>query len=112
MRLAILTNDYPPRARGGAGVVAETYARELERRGHEVKVFLKNADLYQRSAFNRLLFHVQDLWPRRSLVQEISTWKPDVLLTHNLTGCGFATPRLIQRRGIRWIHFLHDVQLF
>jgi glycosyltransferase involved in cell wall biosynthesis len=34
------------------------------------------------------------------------------LVTHNLTGCGFGTPSAIQRAGIRWLHVLHDVQLF
>jgi glycosyltransferase involved in cell wall biosynthesis len=39
-------------------------------------------------------------------------WKPGVLLTHNLTGCGFGTPQVIQKSGVRWVHVLHDPQLF
>ncbi len=34
------------------------------------------------------------------------------MLTHNLTGAGFITPSAIQRQVIRWLHVLHDVQLF
>jgi glycosyltransferase involved in cell wall biosynthesis len=58
-----------------------------------------------------LKFHFRDLFPRNGIVAEILDWKPDSLITHNLTGCGFGTPRNIQSAGASWIHFLHDVQL-
>lgn len=60
----------------------------------------------------RLWFHlIGDAGPRRDIAKEIIAWKPDVLFTHNLTGCGIGTPRVIQKRGVKWIHTLHDVQL-
>lgn len=111
MRIAILTNDYPPNAQGGAGVIAEIYATALRDRGHEVTVEVCRPAFRQMSGLRRLVFHLQDLFARNELVKKIVATKPDVLLTHNLAGCGIGTPLAVQRQGIRWVHVLHDVQL-
>ncbi len=112
MTIVVLTNDYPPHTRGGAGVIAERYVRELERRGHVVHVVFCAPEFTRRSALSRFAAHVRDLSSMASLVKQILAWKPDVLLTHNLTGCGFGASRSVQRQGVRWVHMLHDVQLF
>ncbi len=112
MKIAVLTNEYPPHARGGAGVIAETQVLELKARGHTVRVFVESRAFRGASMFRRLFLHVLDLGSRRILVRDILEWKPDVLITHNLTGCGFGTPKQIQKHGCRWAHILHDVQLF
>lgn len=111
MRIAILTNDYVPNARGGAGVIAKMYADALKDRGHDVVVEVCPPPFEGMSALRRLVFHLQDRGSRNDLVKKMIAAKPDVLLTHNLTGCGISTPRTIQRHGIRWVHVLHDVQL-
>jgi len=111
MRIAVLTNDYPPESRGGAGIIAEIQVRELLRRGHEVKVFTSAPAWTDKSLFVRLFHHLNDLKANRKLVVEIVEWKPQILLTHNLTGCGIGTPRMVKHHGIPWIHVLHDVQL-
>ncbi len=111
LRIAIFTNDYPPRARGGAGVIAHIQAQELERRGHVVRVFECPPTFLSSPIIVRLLHHVRDLWPRTQYRQSIVEWKPDILLTHNLTGGGIGTPSSIQAEGIPWVHILHDVQL-
>lgn len=111
MRIAVLTNDYPPTATGGAGVIAEIQVRELERRGHVVNVIVCRPEWKRHSAAVRLVFHLFDLRAQSRLCEDVLRWKPDVLLTHNLTGCGFGTPRAIQKTGVRWVHVLHDVQL-
>lgn len=84
-------------------------------RGHTILVTRfasRYADLSRKRAVSRLFFHAAtDAAPRRDVVREIVTWKPDALLTHNLTGCGMGTPRAIQRHGVRWTHTLHDIQL-
>lgn len=121
MRIAILTNDYPPQTKGGCGVVAGMQAQALLRRAHEVRAFVSAPDLANRSAWRRLYFHLSDLRARQDLVRRILDWEPDILLTHNLTGCGWATPQTICRQAwlangrakkIVWAHVLHDVQLF
>ncbi len=112
MRIAVLTNAYPPESRGGAGRIAEAQVHLLETAGHEVRVWRPDVFWFSASPWVRLRRHFGDLVSQSSCVREINAWQPDVLLTHNLTGCGFATPKQIQKRGVRWIHTLHDVQLF
>lgn len=115
MRIAILTNAYPPKARGGAGHIASVYTRVLESCGHEVRVWHAKKSfqsLSKMNTFSRLLFHVLDVQADQKTVDEMKTWKPDVLMTHNLTGCGFGTVRVVTDMGIPWFHVLHDVQLF
>jgi glycosyltransferase involved in cell wall biosynthesis len=121
MRIAILTNDYSPQTRGGCGVVAEMQARVLKQRGHEIQTFVSDPGLEKRSPWRRLYFHWRDLSARQDLVQRILDWNPEILLTHNLTGCGWATPQTVCRKAwlaqsgakkIVWAHVLHDVQLF
>ncbi len=115
MRIAVLTNAYPPKAQGGAGRIAFEYTNILKGMGHEVKVWVPSegfSRLGTMTPLARLFFHFRDLGPWKEIVKEITEWKPEVLLTHNLTGCGFRTPRWIRATGVRWIHVLHDVQLF
>jgi glycosyltransferase involved in cell wall biosynthesis len=134
MRIAILTNAFPPLARGGAGNIANLQAKWLQRRGHEVKVWVPGpfpetesdfpveaftprtslpfAKLSNTWAPARLWFHMEDLAPNLKAVDQIRAWHPDVLLTHNLTGCGWGTPNMLQSSGLRWVHLLHDVQMF
>jgi len=128
MRIAILTNAYPPRTRGGCGRIAFIYAELFKARGHEVKVWGPRFWFYRLAKLPapvRFFFHLRDLGSQSLTVKEIVDWQPDALLTHNLTGCGFATPRTIKKfldfgpsgltssgRRMRWVHMLHDVQLF
>jgi len=125
MRIAILTNAFPPRTHGGCGRIAFIYAELLRARGHEVKVWGPQVWFYRLAKMPglfRLYFHLSDLGCQAAVAKEISDWGPDALLTHNLTGCGFATPEAVKKslgspdvrsgRHIRWVHVLHDVQLF
>ncbi len=112
MRIAVITNAYPPRARGGAGRIAEMQVQMLQAAGEEVRVWCPEILWFADPAPVRLLRHFQDLGARQEVAQDVLAWQPHVLLTHNLTGCGFSTARAIQKRGVRWVHLLHDVQLF
>jgi glycosyltransferase involved in cell wall biosynthesis len=114
MRIAILTNAFPPDARGGAGRIAGIYADLLKRRGHVVRVWGPSTEFSQlgsTNVFRRLRFHLADLKAHEGTIEEIMEWKADVALTHNLTGCGFGTPAALKDAGLRWVHVLHDVQL-
>lgn len=112
MRIAILTNDFPPTATGGAGVIAAEQVRLLGSEGHEVRVWHRPFLFRSHPAPVRLLGHLVDVLPRRDVVREMEDFKPDVLITHNLTGCGLGTPARVRVGGAMWIHTLHDVQLF
>jgi len=111
MRIVILTNDYPPNIRGGAGVIAYEHAEGLKRRSHDVVVIHAPTRFISKGSLYRLCAHLFDLRSRPDLVTRIMTAKPDILLTHSITGCGFGTPRAVQATGVPWVHVLHDVQL-
>lgn len=113
MRVALVTNAYPPQMRGGAGRMCLWHEEMLLAAGHEVKVFHPEITWWNASIMTRLMYHLRDLWGSRLLAEDVISFKPDVLITENLTGCGFSTPRLVlQQAAIPWIHVLHDVQLF
>ncbi len=123
MKIAIVSNYYPPNAKGGAEIVASRIADELSARGHEIFVLTRNT--YPHFPFNisnserlpfflKLFWHVFDLFnpfSNRIIDRVILEEKPDVFLTHNLKGIGVNLSRAIQRRGIFQIHTLHDLQL-
>lgn len=112
MKVAVLTNAYPPRDVGGASRIAAQQVEMLRAAGHEVRVWAPEVPWFRESPFARFFHHLRDLVPNRSLANDILAWRPDVLLTHNLTGCGFGTPSLVKASGVRWVHMLHDIQLF
>ncbi len=111
MRIAVITNSFPPQ-RGGAASIASMQVAVLRDAGHEVRVWHPRIDWLDKSAPQRLVAHFFDLFSRSALQQEVIGWNPDLLMTHNMTGCGFGTASAIQGRGYGWVHFLHDVQLF
>ncbi len=129
MKIALLTNAFGPP--GGAGRIAEMQVGILKDAGHEVRVFRPDTGWLRWPAPIRLLRHLADLFSHREMTDKIIAWHPDVLLTHNLTGCGFGTPSAVSQkskvksqkfvipteaegslRNVAWIHVLHDVQLF
>lgn len=112
MRIAVLTNAYPPDVPGGASRIAAAQVEMLKAAGQEVRVWPVKVAWFGEPPWKRLVRHFQDLAPRPELVREITAWKPQVLITHNMTGCGYGTPKAIQKTGVRWFHVLHDVQLF
>lgn len=54
------------------------------------------------------IFNVHAIWQTASVLMKE---KPDVVVTHNLTGIGMLHPILVRCMGIRHIHLAHDVQL-
>ncbi len=113
MRIAVVTNAFPPDARGGAGVIAADLVDLWRAQGHEVRVWAHAATWLRSHALRRLCGHLfDDRWGGKVLVTEVLAWKPEVVITHNLTGIGWTVGRQIQATGVPWVHVLHDVQLF
>lgn len=139
MRICIISNLYPPYARGGAEQVVHKMSEELAALGHQIVVItltpgkeekevLGNSTIYRIHPQNiffytdahhhnivaRFFWHIRDIFHLRSnnaMKQILRTEKPDVVHTHNLMGLGFLIPRLIKKLGLRHIHTVHDVQL-
>ncbi|MCA9384169.1 MAG: glycosyltransferase family 4 protein [Candidatus Magasanikbacteria bacterium] len=113
MRIALLTNAFPPVMRGGGGRIASWHEQILLDAGHEVRVFCPPITWFDKPILSRLFYHFRDLFSRSTVTSEIVVWNPDILITENLTGCGFGTPQaVIAKTGAQWVHVLHDVQLF
>lgn len=113
MNIAVITNDYPPTHRGGAGVIAEKQVEGLRERGHIVRVWHERAAWLDAAMPIRLIRHLVDIFPRNTIVRDIVAFKPDLIISHNLTGLGFGTPNAVAKHsGSAWFHVLHDVQLF
>ncbi len=139
MKICIISNLYPPYARGGAEQVVHQMSKELAALGHRVMVITLTplseekeeqgnitiyrihprnlffyTDAHRHNGVARLLWHILDIFHFRSrnrIKQILCEEKPDVVHTHNLMGLGFLIPRLIKKLGLRHIHTVHDVQL-
>ncbi|MCK9580528.1 MAG: glycosyltransferase [Methanoregula sp.] len=63
----------------------------------------------------RFVWHLLDMFNVQSyfkIKKILRTEKPDLVMTHNLMGVGFLTPRAIKAAGVkRYFHTLHDIQL-
>jgi len=139
MKISIITNLYPPYARGGAEQVVHKIVDELAALGHSLviitlapkkeekeqqgnvtiyRIHPRNlffyTDAHHHSVVARFLWHVIDIFhfsTRRKMKEILQTEKPNVVHTHNLMGLGFLIPGLIKKLGLRHIHTVHDVQL-
>jgi glycosyltransferase involved in cell wall biosynthesis len=56
-------------------------------------------------------FNIFNFSGKNQVKNILQTEKPDVVMTHNLTGISFLIPRLIKKMKIKNIHTLHDIQL-
>ncbi len=110
----MITNAYPPRAYGGAGEVAARLVRLWRASGHEVRVWQKRAAWLERSFARRIMGHLFDaVCADPEIVASIQGFKPDLVISHNLTGLGLRTAyKAARTRRAPWIHILHDIQLF
>ncbi|MFH1326171.1 MAG: glycosyltransferase family 4 protein [Candidatus Falkowbacteria bacterium] len=64
--------------------------------------------------FIRPLWHLINIFNLQSYFKIKKILKREnfnIVMTHNLMGVGFLTPRAIKKLGIRHIHTLHDIQL-
>lgn len=130
MKILFLSDDFPPRAKGGAGIVASSLARELARRGHAVTVITAVQDHSLVGSFHEDGMRVErvysDYAPRwRSWlslynpvtvgrVKEILTQvKPDVVHAHNVHyHLSYWSLHLAKRSGAKVFLTAHDVMLF
>ncbi|WP_442007186.1 glycosyltransferase [Mycobacterium sp. 2YAF39] len=124
----------PPSAQyGGAERVVGSFADELELAGftvHTCGLKPRDADPVEpghpinniywpfdgghRSAAQRVLWHAIDtfsLASRRAVEKIVDELRPDVVITHNLRGWGYAPWVVAGKRGVPLIHVVHDYGL-
>ncbi|MBU1180333.1 glycosyltransferase [Patescibacteria group bacterium] len=125
MRVAILSNLYPPYSYGGAEQAAYAQAKKLQEEGNEVFVITlkhykdvpcklaryvlvielphKNIfnyyDIAKKPAWLRFLWHIIDtfnFWLANDIKKILEHEKPDLVIMHNMKGLSFLTPFKIQ----------------
>ncbi len=135
MKIAIINNLYFPFNHGGAEQVVRTMIQELRNSGHEVFLITSRPsgkfkspttdfpiyylpsliyNLDRLPSGLRFCWHLHNLFNLKKYYQLkkiLQHTKPDLVITHNLLGLGFLTPRLIKKLKIRHQHVLHDIQL-
>ncbi len=130
MKILFLQDDFPPYAKGGAGIVAASLARELAKRGHEITVVTAVQDRAHVGSFQedgmRIECIYSDYAPRwRSWLslynpttvgqvkRVLAEVKPDVVHAHNVHyHLSYWTLRLAKKSGARVFLTAHDVMLF
>lgn len=127
MRILVVSNLYPPRAVGGAELVAHRHAIELKRRGHEVSVFAGRPpksnqsggemDLEVVDGLDVHLLSLRSLEPDRAFHWDaagrrfravLNDFRPDVVHFHNLSGLGVSLILEAKRFGARTVCTVHD----
>ncbi|MFA4940984.1 MAG: glycosyltransferase [Patescibacteria group bacterium] len=136
MKICLINNLYKPYARGGAERIVELQAEGLAQAGHEVFIITtkplfsnrKSAIVNRQSYYLpglyynlnkipkilRLAWHLIDMFDIGNCLKIKSILKkekPDIVITHNLKGIGYLTPKIIKSQKIKHVHILHDIQL-
>ncbi len=137
MKIGLIHNLYGAYSHGGAETAVSMMAADYRTAGHQVfiissrpkkpsektdeacseKVYYLSSEFYNLSRHSlayRALWQISNLLAvgkARQLRKILKSEKPDLIITHNLMGIGFLTPRVIKKLKIRHEHFLHDIQL-
>lgn len=138
MRVAFLSNYFPPRIVGGAEISAGHLARWLASHGHQVTVFTRRhspdeaesetpqpgltirrlrvrypGDGQRTHGWRKVAWHLLDHFQPDAFafMAEVEASRPDVLHTHNVQGLGYNLFERIGRSGIPHVHTLHDFGL-
>lgn len=128
-----LSSMVPPTRHGGAERVVSAFAEELTAAGlqvHNSGLKPRGADdsepgmpirnIYwpfderRRGGARRTVWHAIDtlmLTARSAVENLVNELQPDVMITHNLRGWGFAPWVIAQRHGIPLVHIVHDYAL-
>src|ERR1700761_822020 len=84
------------------------------RAGHPINNIYWPFDGRRRPLAQRLLWHAIDtftLASRRAVEKIVDELRPDVMITHNLRGWGYAPWVLAGERGLPLVHVVHDYGL-
>lgn len=134
MKIALINNLYAQQKRGGAEIIVEKLKHALEKQGHDCfvistapKKISKNTNnnenylisslyynLHKQPYIFRLLWHLYKQIECKSVIKVkkiLEHEKPDLIISHNLTGFGIKIYKIINQLNIPHIHYLHDSQM-
>ncbi len=108
MKILIVSDDFPPKSFGGAGIVASNLANSLKDRGHSVSVFTANEN-----------YHISERWrsylglynPKaiKDFKKILIDFKPDIVHFHNIhSHISYYTIVLAKKSGAKVFVTLHD----
>ena len=130
MKILFLQDDFPPHAKGGAGIVAAALARQLAKQGHELIVVTAVQDKKYEGSFyedgmriERICSHYAQRWRSWRSLYNLSTVpairriifevRPDIVHAHNVHyHLSYWALRIAKKSGARVFLTAHDVMLF
>lgn len=130
MKIVLLQDDFPPYAKGGAGIVAASFAQELVAHGHELTVITAVQDHTQAGSFREDGMSIERIYsdyPQRwrswrslynpatvpAIKRILAEIKPEIVHAHNVHyHLSYWALRLARKSGSRVFLTTHDVMLF
>ncbi|MBN1326217.1 glycosyltransferase family 4 protein [Candidatus Falkowbacteria bacterium] len=123
----VFSNIVKELKKDGHDVFIITISRHCEKKNFFITMMddIKVYRFYPRNIFSFVEINKQPFWKRfiwhildtfnyhsyRQVKKILQLEKPELVLSHNLKGIGYLTPRAIRSLNIKNIHTLHDVQL-
>jgi glycosyltransferase involved in cell wall biosynthesis len=131
MKILILEDDFPPKAKGGAGIVAHNLAKGYRKKGHEVFVITTTRDKQEegRTAIDdglvvhriyskyhqrwRAYISIYNPWALRKVRTIFKEVKPEVVHIHNIHyHLSYHCIEIAKNSGAKIFMTLHDVMSF
>jgi glycosyltransferase involved in cell wall biosynthesis len=130
MKICVFSDDFPPYARGGAGIVAATIARGYVERGHQVVVLTTVQERSVEGTFQEeglVIERVYSQYPGRwrawkslynsatvpTIKRLLTEIKPDVVHAHNVHAhLSYYVLKLAKQSGARVLLTAHDCMAF
>jgi len=126
MKIAILTDSFPPESTGGADQIAYSFAKGLSDQGHEVRVFTTTRDSTRVGVNRDGPIQVERMYsayhPRwrswvsmynpkvvRAIRAGLTSFEPDVVHAHNVhQNISYAVFSVVRSLKIPLVHTIHD----
>jgi len=130
MKILFLSDDFPPRSHGGAGIVAFNLAHALATSGHQVvvittvqerqyvgkrkyeglEIYNLYSDYHERWRAYRSLYNPGVVGQVKSIIND---WRPDVVHAHNIHyHLSYHSFKIAKKSGARVFLTAHDAMLF
>lgn len=130
MKVVILSDDFPPKSFGGAGIIAYNLAKKLQEKGNEVLVvtitntpkesglsYFEGLKLYKmHSEYDMRWRAYKSLYNKKNLLEVkriLKEFSPDVVHAHNIhTHLSYGSLKLAKRYSKGVFITMHDVMSF